>query len=209
MISGPYYINLDHREDRKSQVVNEFQRMGFTNFIRVPAIYDQDGAAGCIKSHISTMRNDKVKTKATWICEDDIEFRVDRRTLDEHVLEFMDSDADILCLGNASRKHENFSERLMRSYDLQTTSCYIVKAQFKPVLESFWESVLVSKKTNNIHPLLDEYNSLSVNKGDFFAADQSWKILQQYYKFVIPKTRCVIQKSGYSDIERRVVDYGI
>ena len=209
MISGPYYINLDHREDRKSQVVNEFQRMGFSNFIRVSAIYDQDGAAGCMKSHISTMRNDKVKTKATWVCEDDIEFLVRRLALDEHVLEFMDSDADILCLGNASRKHENFSERLMRSYDLQTTSCYIVKAEFKTVLEDFWESVIVSKKTNTQHPLVKEYNLLNVNKGDFYAADQCWKILQQKYKFVIPKTRCVLQKSGYSDIERSVVDYGI
>lgn len=226
MISGPYYINLEHRTDRKELVKQEFSRLGFSG-IRIPAIFNEDGATGCMDSHVSILNRPHIqsilqtdeeivinmnaypKPTATWICEDDMQFLVDRPTLDVYIREFIESDADILCLGYASRKDEPYSKHLMRSYDLQTTSSYIIKDKFKNALKDLWATVAVCKRNKIDHPLRPGFFRLDVNKGDFWHADQCWKLLQQSHVFVIPKTRCVKQRAGFSDLEKRFVDYGV
>ena len=227
MISGPYYINLDHRTDRRELVKQEFYRMGFTGS-RFPAISNDDGELGCLESHAMALRafptqppiqdhgeevvidmNAGPKPLATWICEDDVKFVVDRPTLDIYIREFMESDADILCLGYASRRGESYSNNLLRSVDLQTTSSYIVKESFKSTLQNFWSTVAVCKRNNIDHPLRSDYDNLDVNKGNFWCADQCWKLLQQSHVFVIPAVHCVVQRAGYSDIEKKFVNYGI
>lgn len=226
MIAGPYYINLEHRTDRDDLVKGEFSRLGFCG-TRVEAISNKDGSLGCLYSHLKILNmpyvpntlletddetvinmNANPKPTATWVCEDDIQFLVDRVTLDLYIKEFMESDADILCLGYGSRKDEPYSAHLLRSYDLQTTSSYIIKDKFKGVLKQFWASITLCKDHNLKHPLRAEFDKLKVHKGDFWCADQCWKILQQSYVFVIPKTRCIKQRGGYSDIEKQYVDYG-
>lgn len=227
MIAGPYYINLDHRTDRMDLVRNEFNRLGFCG-IRISAISNTNGALGCIDSHVSILNlryvpntiletddetiinmNATPKPTATWVCEDDIQFLVDRPTLELYIKEFMESDADILCLGYGSRKDEPYSANLMRSYDLQTTSSYIVKNKFKGTLKDLWSTVSACKHSNIDHPLRPDFNKLKVHKGDFWCADQCWKILQQSHVFVIPKIRCIKQRGGFSDIEKQYVDYGV
>ena len=227
MIAGPYYINLDHRTDRKDIIRNEFSRLGFCG-IRISAVSNTDGALGCIDSHVKILSSAPAytpvlegedetvinmiigpKPTATWVCEDDIQFLVDRPTLELYIKEFMESDADILCLGYGSRKDEPYSAHLMRSYDLQTTSSYIVKNKFKSTLKDLWSTVSACKHSNIKHPLQSDFKKLKVHKGDFWCADQCWKILQQSHVFVIPKTRCIKQRGGYSDIEKQYVDYGV
>jgi hypothetical protein len=227
MITGPYYINLEHRTDRNDLVKGEFSRLGFRG-IRIPAISNTDGALGCLDSHVKILNmpyipntlletddetvinmNAGPKPTATWVCEDDVQFLVDRQTLDLYIKEFMESDADILCLGYGSRKDEPYSPHLMRSYDLQTTSSYIIKDKFKNSLKDLWATVSVCKHNNINHPLMSSFKKLKVNKGDFWCADQCWKILQQSHVFVIPKTRCLKQRGGFSDIEKQYVDYGV
>ena len=208
MISGPYYINLDHRTDRRQQVEAEFKRLGIDSAIRFPAIYHTDGLTGCQISHIMAIDDDPLKVDATWICEDDIQILVDRVTLDLHIKEFMESDADILCLGGASRRHEDYSTNLLRSFDLQTTSSYIVKNKFKDALLILWNTTLNCRLYKTENPYKDYFNLLNVNKGDPLALDMSWKILQQSHIFVIPKTKCIVQRASYSDIEKQFVNYG-
>jgi hypothetical protein len=209
MISGPYYINLDYRRDRRFQVETEFNRLGIDSAVRVPAIFDKDGASGCLQSHITTINNDLLKVDATWICEDDIQFLVDRARLDIYIKEFMESDADILCLGGASRKNAEYTSNLWRTFDLQTTSSYIVKDRFKHILADFWKVIVDCRVNNSANPYKEQYDNLQVNKGDPLAADQSWKVLQQSHIFVTPKTRCIIQRASYSDIEKQDVNYGV
>jgi len=208
MISGPYYINLDHRTDRRQQVEAEFKRLGIDSAIRFPAFYHTDGATGCMKSHIMAIDNDPLKVEATWICEDDIQILIDRPSLDLYIKEFMESDADILCLGGASRRHEYYSINLLRSFDLQTTSSYIVKDKFKDALLRLWNETLNCRLYNTENPYKEQFNALNVNKGDPLVLDMCWKILQQSHVFVIPKTKCIIQRAGYSDIEKQFVNYG-
>ena len=209
MISGPYYINLDYRRDRRLQVETEFRRLGIDSAVRVPAIFHKDGASGCLQSHIIAINNDPLKVDATWICEDDMQFLVDRARLNIYIKEFMESDADILCLGSASRKNAEYSVNLWRTFDLQTASSYIVKEKFKHILADFWKVILDCRLNNSVNPYKEQYDNLQVNKGDPLTTDQSWKILQQSYVFVTPKTRCIIQRPSYSDIEKQHVSYGV
>jgi hypothetical protein len=210
MISGPHYINLDHRIDRKILVEEEFRKLNIDSFVRFPAIYmPNDGISGCLSSHVKLLESAPTDGDALWICEDDVEFKVNRLTLDSHIKEFMESDADILCLGFANRIHKEYSNILYRTYDTQTTSSYIVKPKFRKVLHDFWKSVLESRQSGLEHEAKRIYASLPIHNPHYDCADQCWKVLQQSYVFVIPKTRCLIQRVGYSDIEHRIVNYGV
>jgi hypothetical protein len=206
MLPGAIYINLDHRTDRRKLAEDEFDRLGIPE-VRFPAIHNKDGRIGCIESHLTILKSDL--TNVTWVCEDDIEFLVDRDTLDTHINEFLKSKADILCLGFANRRSKNYSDNLMRSFDVQTTSSYIIKPSFKPILIDLWSGILDSLKTGKPHPLEGAFMKLNVHKGDFLFLDQSWKLLQQSHVFVIPKIRCVKQRASFSDIEKEYVDYGL
>jgi len=212
MIYGPYYINLDKRIDRKELIEKEFERLGF-QATRFSAIEHQDGATGCLESHLALLlftSLESMSNNITFICEDDIQFIEERGTLDFFINEFIHSDADILCLGNLSRKQEYYSSYLNRSYDLQTTSCYLIKDSFKPKLIELWSSVLKCRYSNEQHPLEDTYNKLSTAvPGSFLIADQCWKVLQQTHTFTIPNFRVALQRAGYSDIAKIYIDYKV
>ena len=203
-----YYINLDYRLDRKILIEREFSNLDI-EFIRIPAILHSNGAIGCLQSHIKVLETCDPDADFIWICEDDIEFLVPRANIDKSINAFMKSDGDILCLGFNSRKQSKYSDGFLRTTDNQTTSCYIVKRKFRNILLDFWKSLLNSIETNTIHPLMDIYLKLDVHKGEnvFNAADQAWKILQKDYKFLIPEKRIAKQRSGYSDIEEKSVNY--
>jgi GR25 family glycosyltransferase involved in LPS biosynthesis len=205
----PYYINLDQRQDRKVLVEKEFERMDIKNAIRVSAIYNSNGAIGCLESHIKILENYEVDSQLLWICEDDIKFCVDRTILDEHIKEFVASSADIMCLGYNSYEDSEYSERFLRSVRTQTTSSYIIKSGFRKILLEFWKSILYSMKTGEDHPMRSEFDKINKRNDAFLVADQSWKILQKDYIFLIPKTRIIIQRGGYSDIEHRYVNYNV
>ena len=207
-IDGPYYINLDHRNDRKILIEEEFKRLNISSFVRIPAIYTPgDGATGCLASHIKALETSPESSDAIWICEDDIEFKVDRATLDSCIVEFMNSDAEVLCLGYNSRSEIEYSSLLKHTKDLQTASCYIVKTAFRPILLELWKSVLEYRINKVEHPYKHLYMNLPIRKAEYEVSDQCWKVLQQSHVFVIPKIRCLIQRSSYSDIEQRVVNY--
>jgi GR25 family glycosyltransferase involved in LPS biosynthesis len=209
-LEGPYYINLDHRNDRRILVENEFKKLNIDSFVRVPAIYTpNDGATGCLASHIKALETAPSDNDALWICEDDIEFKLDRYTLDSIILSFMASDAVVLCLGYNSRNEKEYSPLLKHTKDVQTASCYIVKSAFRPNLLNFWKSILEYRINRVVHPYKYIYMCLPIHKAEYEVCDQSWKVLQNFYIFVIPKKHYVIQRSSYSDIERRVVNYGV
>lgn len=204
----PYYINLDYRLDRKILVEREFSRLDL-KCSRIPAILHSEGAIGCLQSHIKVLETCDPDADYLWVCEDDIEFLVPRAELDKSIQSFMKTDGDILCLAFNSRKQSKYTNCFLRTTDNQTTSCYIVKRKFRHVLLDFWKSLLNSIETNTIHPLMDIYIKLDVHKGEnvFNAADQAWKILQKDYIFLIPEKRIAKQRSGYSDIEQKSVNY--
>jgi GR25 family glycosyltransferase involved in LPS biosynthesis len=210
MTSGPFYINLDSRTDRKEETETEFKRLDLGPVTRIPAVCTPDnGAIGCLISHINLLESQLNEPTATFVCEDDVQFLVDNDTLNLHIDEFMKSDADILCLGYNSHNHSDYSSNLMRSHDLQTTSCYIIKPAFRRTLYDFWKSVLDCIRKNTEHPLKSTFMIIPVIHGDFEVADQCWKLLQQSHTFVIPKIRCAHQRGSYSDIMKCYTAYNV
>lgn len=201
-----YYINLDHRLDRKILVEREFSKLQI-NFTRIPAIYNTNGATGCLQSHIKVLETCDPDAEYLWVCEDDIEFLVPRADIDKSIDAFMKSDGDILCLAFNSSKQSKFINGFLRTTDNQTGACYIVKQKFRNILLDLWKSLLNSIETNIEHPLKNIYLKLNIRKYDFNALDQAWKVLQNDYIFLIPEKRIATQRSGYSDIEQKSVNY--
>lgn len=205
-ICGPFAINLSHRVDRWDRIQKSAKDVGL-EIVRIEAVYDKhDGASGCLASHIQALETGK-GGNAVWICEDDCVFIVDKQTIDTYVTKFMESDADVLCLGFADRKNMSYSTDFIRTYDCQAVSSYIVKEKVRVKLIELWKSVLECRKTRTIHPLESVYKSLKILNPEFLRRDQSWKIMQQEHVFLIPRIRCAIQGESHSDIVHEVVNY--
>ena len=195
LINKTYYINLDHRKDRKEHLTKEFQRIGFDNFERFPAVHCNFGALGCGLSHLSILKKflEDPEIEIGMIIEDDAQFLVDREKIDEYIKNFKeDPDSDILCLGFGSYDQVPYNSQFHRSLNLQTTSCYVVKKKFIPILiENISESCQLLSKSFNMENSIDIY----------------WKKLQKNYIFLIPKEKVVKQYPSYSDIIKRYVSY--
>jgi GR25 family glycosyltransferase involved in LPS biosynthesis len=207
-VKGPYVINLDHRTDRWAEVQGEFAKLGVTP-VRIPAVYTPgDGSTGCLASHILTLDlSDNVGCPVVWVCEDDVTFTVNKDAINMYINEFLKSDADVLCLGFSSYKHLEYNDLFYRTIDCQTTSCYVIKQSAIKELRNLWVAVHRCRLTGEKHPYEKMYKAMKIHNPDFYWIDQCWKILQQKYKFLIPKVRCAYQREGFSDIEGRVVNH--
>ena len=206
-VDGPIVINIAHRKDRLASFNEEAETLGL-EFRRFDAIYNREnGALGCLQSHIAALLSAD-PTKATWICEDDCKFLVDRAILDTIIGHFMESDAEILCLGFADRMSTPYTAMLRRTFDTQTTSSYIVKPALRKELIDLWQSVADHILAKMRHPLEDTFLQQPFFKNTFYCADMSWKLLQQIRIFVVPVVRGVVQRESYSDIINRNILYG-
>lgn len=213
---GPLIINLDSRTDRLSQIDAEFKKLTMT-YIRISASTGNPVNA-CIDSHCRCLEEFlQNKENAVLICEDDAKFNIDKENLDIHINEFLNSEADVLCLGYYASNPIIWSQLFNRSKDIQTRVAYIVKRQVAKELLDIWRR-LYTFLIQNPKPEINAdnwysklYNNLPIkNKAsDIYRGDQAWKLLQQKYYFLIPKSHIVVQRPSYSDIEKRFVDYKV
>lgn len=214
-IYGPVVINLDERVDRLSQMESEFADLGL-NFIRMPASKHSNPALGCIDSHCRVLE-DFLKTDddVVLVCEDDAQFKCRLQELEVYIKEFIKSGAEVLCLGFYASNPTPYSKLFFRSNDIQNRVAYIVKREPAKELIKIWRKLYqlilsgdhITNPTNWYSTL---YNRLPIiNKAkDIYRGDQAWKICQQSLIFVIPEIHLVVQRESYSDIEKRVVNYG-
>lgn len=191
-----YYINLDHRLDRKKAVEEEFKKIGILNAIRVSAIKNDNGALGCAMSHKYILNLSLSNSKLTWICEDDINFLTTRKELDKLINDFYnDSRLDVLSIANNSFYKIKINKQFYITSNTQTMSCYIIKPHvLNDFLNMAEESVLALESGK-----LEEY----------YAIDQVWKKLQRKYIFALPASVKVIQRPSFSDIRKVNVDYNL
>jgi hypothetical protein len=207
MLAGPYVINLAHRKDRYNAIKKQFTVLGIP-IKRVDAVYmKEDGASGCMISHINALKDAPADAAAVWICEDDCRIEVSAAELQLTIAAFMASSAEVLCLGFNSRKEQAFSSVFDRTLDNQTRTAYVVKASIRPYLITLWETVLDCRQHKTEHPWKPLYLALPIHNPEFERGDQCWKILQQDHVFVIPKKRLATQIESFSDIEKTVVSY--
>ncbi|MCB1114909.1 MAG: glycosyltransferase family 25 protein [Chlamydiia bacterium] len=91
-IDGIIYINLDHCVERKAFIETEFSRLNIPKekIHRISGVYDQlNGTKGCLISHMLALDFALKKGwKSVLICEDDIFFTCDGKTLEKKVEQF-------------------------------------------------------------------------------------------------------------------------
>jgi glycosyl transferase family 25 len=189
-----YYINLDHRLDRRIEIEEEFKKIGIYGAKRIIAIKKDNGALGCAMSHRFIYNLALSSNKLTWICEDDITFLTTRNELENLVNDFFnDSRIDVLSISYNSRYKLKINKNFYITSNTQTASCYIIKPH---VLNDFIN--------------IAEESILGLEKGGLekhFAIDKVWKKLQRKYIFALPTKVKVIQRPSFSDIRNIFVDY--
>lgn len=190
------YINLDSRTDRRNQTEEELRRIGI-NPMRFSAIKNKKGAIGCTMSHIKCL---EIAIAYNWdyvfICEDDIHFldpNLFYKQLSKLVEDIYDWDV-ILVAGNNKGSYEKVNDYCIKVSNCLTTTGYIVCKKYYNIL------------LNNFRDGLNYFQQNPSQKDDF-AIDTYWKNLQIMDNWFLITPLSVIQREGYSDIEKKDVNY--
>jgi hypothetical protein len=198
-----YYINLDHRIDRKESIVSELESFNITNYERFNAIKDERGYIGCIKSHLECIKNAKKNGyKNVLILEDDFVFVVDKNTFEDSIVQLFEQtqgNFDVCMISYNPIQIEELPKYpfLLKVIEAQTTSGYLVQSHYYDDLINIWEDALEIMENNG-----PEYKHTHV-------CDQSWKVLQKKDNWVCFKNNLGIQKESYSDIQKEMVNYQV
>jgi len=184
-----HVINLQKRRDRLAAINANFSAFRIP-YVRFEAIEDKNGALGCAKSHVAVLReflqdNDEF----LYVAEDDAKILTD---IHPYIAEFAKSDADVLLLGFNTRRTVPYSPVFSRAYECYTTSFYVAKRHAVPRILACFEKSVLDLENKIVNPV-----------------DVAWHGLQKELVFVIPKKRVVVQAAGYSDIEKKYVNYGV
>lgn len=205
-----YYINLDHRIDRKKEFLdcmNDIQAPE-DKIQRIPAIYEPNlGALGCTKSHILALETFIASgAKTCIIFEDDFQcknketFWSDVSQIFESVLPF-----DLVQLSynhlympelyhQVSDTEYSFLKKVNKTI---CSSSYIITREFAPrLLENFRESSQLLAIHGN-------------NNDTTYVLDVYWHSLQPKSEWYIISPSIGYQRASYSDVCKNFYDYGV
>lgn len=192
------YINLDHRTDRREQMERQLDAFGLS-YERFSAIHHPFGIVGCTQSHQAVYRLTKERGyKNIWILEDDFEFVVSRATLEERMMEWMETglpSCDVCMLAYNALETQDISGHPLWIHLLsaQTASSYIVWEHYYDKLIELYDTSI---------PLLEQ-----TQQHWNYANDQVWKLLQCQDRWIAPKQRFGKQRDGFSDNAQAYVSY--
>ena len=195
-LNNVYYINLEKRTDKNEDIKKMLEPIcnGYTRF---NAIEKEKGYIGCSLSHLAVL-NIGIEKNLDYIviCEDDFQI-INHKYLLKHINLIKDNfdwDVIVLCSYNSDYLNTKFNN-IKNVLSSQTTTAYIVNNKYyKTLQENFKEGIK---------------NLLITDRKTEFAIDMYWKRLQQNHKWYGIFPSYCFQKPGYSDIEKRVVKYGI
>ncbi len=196
-IKNIFYINLEHRIDRKIHVENQLNSLGLLSYQRFNAIQMSNGAIGCSMSHLKLLQ-DAVTNNMDHILivEDDIEF-LNVELFKTQLNKFLESKQKwdvILFAGNNMPPYEPISDYCIKVNRCQTTTAYLVNGHYIKIL------------MNNVKMGLTHLIS-KPEQHSTFAIDKFWFVLQQNGNWFLITPLTVIQKEDYSDIEKKVTNY--
>lgn len=189
------YINLKHRKDRKEHIEKQFKCLG-VQAIRIEAIECVQGAIGCAMSHVKALDYAKENEwPMVCICEDDIEF-TNPNLFQSQLQTFLKdySKWDVLLLGTNMGPPFDKEKGCFRVRNAQTTTGYIVKNHYYDTLISCFRKC--------IGCMIHDYNP------KLYAIDIQWKYFQEKDLWYVLNPLTIIQRSDYSDIEKKEVSYG-
>ena len=196
-ITNIFYINLEHRTDRKEHVETELLKIGLIGQ-RFNAIKMDNGAIGCSMSHLKLLQ-DAVKhnLEHILIVEDDITFLNPTLFINQinNFFKLHNNNWDvILFAGNNIPPYQNIDDTCIKVSRCQTTTGYLVNGHYIKILLQNVKMGLTQLLNNPF-------------QRNLFAIDKYWFILQSVHNWylIIPPT--VVQQEGYSDIEKRVTNF--
>lgn len=196
ILQNVFYINLDHRKDRKDNVEKQLADYNW-NYTRFPAIQHENGRIGCTLSHLQLLTYAKNQNLPyIVIIEDDIVF-TKPKTFMLSLDKFMENNHnyDVLLLaGNIVPPYKEIGSYAIKVDFCQTTTGYMVQ-------NHYYDKLINNIETGMNHLL--KYPNMHVQ----FAIDKWWTKLQNIdnWYFIVPAT--VTQAQDYSDIEQKVVNY--
>ena len=196
-IKNIVYINLDERPDRKLDIEEQLKTVGFKNFKRFKAIKTTNGAIGCTMSHLKCLENARNKKLTHLLIFEDDTLFLDpphfKQQFNKFLLKHKAWDV-VLLAGNNLLPYSKIDETCIKVTHCQTTTAYLVNGLYFDTL---------------ITNIKDGLQMLMQNQSNRFlyAIDKYWLTLQKSDEWYLIVPLKVIQKEGYSDIEKRVVNY--
>jgi hypothetical protein len=196
-----FYINLEHRTDRKEHFLSEIKKLctDESKIVRIDAIRNAKGAIGCTESHIKAMETFQARPewKTCIIFEDDFTFAsADLERNNAHIrlamTEFPDWDVISFAYNHpiVTDTHEPFVKRVVSH---QTSSGYILNKQcISPMISTFQEALYLL----TTHGIKHEY-----------CLDIYWHKLQPTLKWYCIVPPLGYQYGSYSDIQNHFTDY--
>jgi len=199
LIPKLFYINLEKRTDRNGQFLSNFSDHEKYNIERIDAFYEpQNGALGCLKSHIYTLKKAKgLEFEFILVCEDDlciINMIKLNSVLDRFFKEIKIWDVLLVAHGSTTILKNTYNRNFAKIVSAQTTSAYIIKKDYIDTLLNIYEESL--KKYESSKKWTCNY-----------CVDQSWKILQSKDNWYAVFPRLARQRESYSDIMNCVIKY--
>jgi glycosyl transferase family 25 len=197
LFGGVFYINLETRVDRKDEIENELTNLGL-KYNRFNAIRNDFGIVGCTASHLEVIKLAKTqKLKNVLIFEDDFQLLVSVEEFWDKMNTFFKKkiDYDVLMLSYNMNISEEHDDDLLKVFEAQTASGYLVNEKMYDKLISLWEFAL---------PLLE-----STRQHWIYANDQIWKTLQPENTWLAFKVRLGKQRASYSNLANTFMDYGV
>ncbi len=198
------YINLEHRKDRKKELLSELKKLNVDKkkIKRIHAhYYTFNGHIGCVLSHIDALEYAlKNEFEKVLILEDDATFIDNVEFINSYIQFFFHSvkDWDVFLLGGRVFKREKtkypYIYRVLRS---TCSHAYVIHRNYIPtLLKKFKETYKVLKK---IHYFFDKKNKE-------LALDITWTELQKKDKWYMGKVVLAGQRKSYSDIAWKEID---
>ena len=189
-----YYINLDHRTDRKAEFEGECTRMDIS-VQRFPGVREIFGGIGCTQTQVNVLKKARADGLLyVTIFEDDFQFVVSKEEYAE-ILNNLPPDYDVVMLSYNLMRSEPYNDRFGRALDIQTASGYIVHSRFYDKIINRLEEGLVQYRQNP--------------EDSAYTIDMYWKALQPVSRWYFCLKRIGVQRASFSDIQGTNVDYGV
>jgi len=204
-----YYINLDSREDRKTEFLEEMRRMQVPDekVVRISAVSKPgQGDWGCSLSHLFTMEQFiDSNIENCIVFEDNFVFTQELENVNAEFREVFDNSINydvVMLSANEVETNPTEHQYLKKVNDAQTTSGYMVTKYFAPILMQNYRDGA---------KLIEQ--SYKIGKSDAlqgpFCIDQYWKRLQPQSNWYVFSPKLGVQRESHSDIQGGVVDPGV
>jgi len=203
-------INLAHRADRKEECRKEMAALGWGesdyNFFTARHMPEAP-ARGCALSHGKAIADFLFTEEKSFllVLEDDFSVRADLAAgLEAAISHAGFWDVFLLAHNAAIPIARTPVKDAFRVVNAQTASAYLVGRLYASrLMEMFFRSAEMQDRLKNIpSPAREMANTV-------FRCDILWKHLQENDRFCAQVPALTTQRPSYSDIEKKMVDYGV